>query len=78
MEEVGSSNLPEPTLLYGISHPSADKRPVIVSVPGVSLMSEVSQRIDLDELRMPVCEICGDRIEEPDQQCDEYDGVCAP
>jgi len=44
----------------------------------VSLMSEVSQRIDLDELRLPVCEICGDRIEEPDQQCDEYDGVCAP
>jgi hypothetical protein len=41
-------------------------------------MSEPAARVDLDELELPVCDVCGDRIEEPDQQCDEYNGVCAP
>jgi len=42
-------------------------------------MSEVRQRVDLDELAGPICEFCGIQIEEPDQKCPALsEGVCSP
>ncbi|WP_255195384.1 hypothetical protein [Halorarius litoreus] len=42
-------------------------------------MSEVRPRVDLDSLDAPICDTCGCRIDQPDQDCPaRSDGVCAP
>jgi hypothetical protein len=43
-------------------------------------MSEQQSRVSLDELENPICEFCGEEIEEKDQQCYARDDgeVCAP
>lgn len=43
-------------------------------------MSKHDTSVDLDSVDAPVCDICGTRIDEPDQDCpaQHEGGVCAP
>lgn len=74
MEEADGSNPSEPTLLSGVSTPTVDNGQFSVQFAEVVAMSEPAARVDLDELELPVCDVCGDCIEEPDQSPPAYEG----
>ena len=77
MEEVGSSNLPEPTPLYGFEGAGEQPSGFFCRVLGAVATGERQVRRLVDDVA-PLCyEYYGMHVEAPDQECLSPDGeVC--